>query len=141
MLIGFLRFFYKHPSLIMLILLVIDGLVGWFLFSKYYLEVKERRVDVSKVIQIDKTLLENISGIWQQRENNLKLLPGKAYQDPFLSSDYKIPPNIVKPKSAPNQNGNTATSSPEIMFEGGPQENKEAASSSAMEITPSWPDG
>ncbi|MCX6791082.1 MAG: hypothetical protein NTV62_02725 [Candidatus Gribaldobacteria bacterium] len=80
----------RHPTLILLGLLILDAYLCWFLYSKYYLSLDTKNVAASNIVKIDRNLLTKISNEWQKREANIKIIETKTYPDYFSFGDNRL---------------------------------------------------
>jgi hypothetical protein len=103
---GVFRWLNHHPSIIFIFLLMIDGFLGWFFYSRYYMAVEAQRINGSKVVQIDKALLGKISDEWNRREGVLQTLDSKAYPDFFSLGGNR---NLGQPAASPISNLSSTT--------------------------------
>lgn len=87
----FLRLFWYHPSLVFILLLGAAWGLGFWLFSEYSFKVKKQTARASQIVGINSNLLSEVSQEWQKREQALKSIEKKTYQDHFVRSDFKLP--------------------------------------------------
>jgi len=70
-------------TLILLILLILDLIIGGFLFKAYCVKPKETSQIAVPALGIDRALLKNVSGYLTKKKAAFKQAADKIYLDPF----------------------------------------------------------
>lgn len=74
----------EHLFLVFFGFLIIDLIIGSFVFYKYYLLIENSEVNISeKVLKFEENTYQEVLDQWQTREENLKSINSKEYFNPF----------------------------------------------------------
>lgn len=76
---------WSNLLLIFLIFLLLDFVLGFMLFQKYYLNPINESSNVVPTLNINKSLMEKTASDFSEREDKFNKALDKSYQDPFLS--------------------------------------------------------
>lgn len=95
----------QNLFLVLLFLLLLDAVLGWLFFWKYYLKSDEANVQITQPVKLNQALKTKTFSVWEEKEAASLAAKTKTYPDPFNLA-LKEPPETETPKQE------SATSTP-----------------------------
>ncbi len=82
-LLNFFKLFWQKLFLFLVFFLLIDLILGGFLFWHYYLKAEQAQIFLPPTLTINQSFLNDFSAKWQEKELNFEQALSKDFPDLF----------------------------------------------------------